>query len=104
MAIAYLTRRDHFSACHRLNSAALSAEENVAIFGKCNNPNGHGHNYVIEVTVCGKVDKDTGMVMNLTDLKLVIKEAVTDVLDHKNIVRKPLIRMKAWILNHATNP
>ncbi len=65
---AHLTRRYLFSASHRLHSAAMSAEENVATYGKCNNPHGHGHNYALEVTVSGPVDARTGMVCNLVDL------------------------------------
>jgi 6-pyruvoyltetrahydropterin/6-carboxytetrahydropterin synthase len=65
---AHLTRRYLFSASHRLHSAAMSAEENVATYGKCNNPHGHGHNYALEVTVSGAVDARTGMVCNLVDL------------------------------------
>jgi 6-pyruvoyltetrahydropterin/6-carboxytetrahydropterin synthase len=83
--IAYLTRRETFSACHRLHSENLSSEANKKIFGKCNNPNGHGHNYVVEVTVKGPVDADTGMVMNLTDVKKIINESVMKPLDHKNL-------------------
>jgi 6-pyruvoyltetrahydropterin/6-carboxytetrahydropterin synthase len=65
---AHLTRRYLFSASHRLNSAQMSAEENRATYGKCNNPYGHGHNYALEVTVSGPVDQSTGMVCNLVDL------------------------------------
>jgi 6-pyruvoyltetrahydropterin/6-carboxytetrahydropterin synthase len=65
---AHLTRRYLFSASHRLNSAGMSAEENRATYGKCNNPYGHGHNYALEVTVSGPVDHSTGMVCNLVDL------------------------------------
>ena len=65
---AYLNRRYLFSASHRLHSDALSAEENRATYGKCNNPYGHGHNYRLEVTVSGQVDERTGMVCNLVDL------------------------------------
>nr|CAG4652293.1 EOG090X0HIM [Triops cancriformis] len=83
--VAYLTRKEIFSACHRLHSPALTDEENKTIFSKCNNPNGHGHNYVVEVTVKGPVDKATGMVMNISDLKRVINEAIMDVMDHKNL-------------------
>ncbi|XP_069050591.1 6-pyruvoyl tetrahydrobiopterin synthase [Lepisosteus oculatus] len=82
---AYITRVESFSACHRLHSNSLSAEENKRIFGKCNNPNGHGHNYKVEITVRGKIDPETGMVMNLTDLKHYIEEAVMKPLDHKNL-------------------
>jgi len=83
--IAYLTRRQAFSACHRLHSRWLSDEENREVFGKCNNPNGHGHNYTLEVTVRGPMDSRTGMVMNLTDLKKAIEVTVMDTLDHKNL-------------------
>jgi len=65
---AHLSRRYRFSASHRLNSPAMSAEENLATYGKCNNPHGHGHNYTLEVTVSGPVDRSTGMVCNLVDL------------------------------------
>ena len=65
---AYLTRRYLFAASHRLHSQQLSAEENLATYGKCNNPHGHGHNYALEVTVSGPVDASTGMVCNLVDL------------------------------------
>jgi len=65
---AHLTRRYRFSASHRLHSAAMSAAENRAVYGKCNNPHGHGHNYGLEVTVSGQVDQPTGMVCNLVDL------------------------------------
>ena len=83
--LVYLTRREIFSACHRLHSRQLSDEENLEIFSKCNNPNGHGHNYVVEVTVKGTVDDATGMVMNITDLKKIIDVSVMKPLDHKNL-------------------
>src|SRR5438270_848780 len=65
---AHLTRRYRFSASHRLHSEEMSAEENLATYGKCNNPHGHGHNYTLEVTVSGPVDPGTGMVCNLANL------------------------------------
>jgi 6-pyruvoyltetrahydropterin/6-carboxytetrahydropterin synthase len=65
---AHLTRRYRFSASHRLHSREMSADENRATYGKCNNPHGHGHNYALEVTVSGQVDQSTGMVCNLVDL------------------------------------
>ncbi|XP_064474570.1 6-pyruvoyl tetrahydrobiopterin synthase-like isoform X1 [Ornithodoros turicata] len=106
-----VTRIETFSACHRLHSPFLSDEENRELYGKCNNPNGHGHNYkleyiifAVEVTLRGEVDPTTGMVINITDVKQLIKEspatnltpiitaftalfqdAIMDVLDHKNI-------------------
>ncbi|XP_028264371.1 6-pyruvoyl tetrahydrobiopterin synthase [Parambassis ranga] len=83
--IGYITRVQSFSACHRLHSVDLSDEENKKVFGKCNNPNGHGHNYKVEVTVRGKIDPITGMVMNLTDLKKCIEEVIMIPLDHKNL-------------------
>ncbi|MEQ1919516.1 MAG: 6-carboxytetrahydropterin synthase [Elusimicrobiota bacterium] len=82
---AYVTRRMTFSAGHRLHNDALNAEENRAIYGKCNNPNGHGHNFVVEVTVAGEIDPRTGMVFNLRDLKAVMAEIIEQGLDHKNL-------------------
>jgi 6-pyruvoyltetrahydropterin/6-carboxytetrahydropterin synthase len=73
---AHLSRRYHFSASHRLHSAEMSADENRATYGKCNNPHGHGHNYVLEVTVSGQVDEQTGMVCNLADLDGFIEREV----------------------------
>ncbi|XP_069012328.1 6-pyruvoyl tetrahydrobiopterin synthase [Embiotoca jacksoni] len=83
--VGFITRAQSFSACHRLHSIHLSDEENKTIYGKCNNPNGHGHNYKVEVTVRGKIDRVTGMVMNLTDLKRSIEEVIMTHLDHKNL-------------------
>lgn len=83
--LVYISRSETFSACHRLHSTLLSDDENKQVFGKCNNPNGHGHNYKVEVIVRGTVDPVTGMVINLTDLKQYIDEAIMSVLDHKNI-------------------
>lgn len=80
-----LGRRYHFSASHRLHSAHLSEEENCRIFGKCNNPYGHGHNYVLEVNVSGKVDPETGMIANLTDLDGFVERVVLQALDHKSL-------------------
>jgi len=79
----YLTRRAEFSASHYYHSAALSLEENKRLFGKCNNPHGHGHNYVLEVTVRGAVDGRSGMVVDLKQLKEVLHREVLDVLDHR---------------------
>lgn len=73
---AHLTRRYRFSASHRLHSPELSAEENRAVYGKCNNPHGHGHNYALEVTVSGAVDPATGMVCNLVDLDSCVEQEV----------------------------
>ncbi|KAB0790168.1 hypothetical protein PPYR_04028 [Photinus pyralis] len=82
---AYLTRREVLAACHRLHSPKLSNEENRAVFGKCNHPNGHGHNYVVEVTLHGEVNPKTGMLMNVTCLKEYMKSAIMDTMDHKNL-------------------
>jgi len=85
MAQVFVCRRETFSSAHCLHSNHLTQEQNKLIYGKCNNKNGHGHNYVIEVTVVGHPDNTTGMVVNIADLKMWIKEKVLDVLDHKNI-------------------
>jgi 6-pyruvoyltetrahydropterin/6-carboxytetrahydropterin synthase len=80
-----LGRRYHFSASHRLHSVHLSEEENSRVFGKCNNPFGHGHNYVLEVSVSGRVDPATGMIANLADLDGFVEKAVLQVFDHKSL-------------------
>ena len=80
---AYLSRRYRFSASHRLNSDAMSEAENRAIYGKCNNPHGHGHNYTVEVTVAGEVNPTTGMVLDLKDLKKVLESEVLQLMDHR---------------------
>lgn len=85
MSKIFVTRRETFSACHRLHSQSLTDDENRTIFGKCNNPNGHGHNYVLEVTICGSIDLSTGMLMNITDLKRLINENVLNLVDHKHL-------------------
>jgi len=82
---AFVTRRMSFSAGHRLHNDALSPEENRRLYGKCNNPNGHGHNFGVEVTVAGVIDARTGMVFNLRDLKAVMVEVIENGLDHKNL-------------------
>ncbi|XP_032084672.1 6-pyruvoyl tetrahydrobiopterin synthase [Thamnophis elegans] len=82
---ARVSRCAAFSASHRLHSPSLSDEENRKLFGKCNNPNGHGHNYKVEVTVQGEINPLTGMVINLTDLKAYMEEAIMEPLDHKNL-------------------
>ena len=82
---AYLSRRYGLSASHRLYSDAYSEEENRAVYGKCANPHGHGHNYVVEVTVGGEVDPITGMVCNLVDLDGCVRKTVIDRFDHTNL-------------------
>ncbi|VDN54672.1 unnamed protein product [Dracunculus medinensis] len=79
-----LTRIEKFSACHRLHNNLLTAKENKDIYGKCNNPNGHGHNYTWEITLRGPIDPRTGMVYNLSELKNEMNE-VLDLVDHKNL-------------------
>ena len=81
----YLTRRASFSASHRLWSKQLTEAENYAIYEKCANPNGHGHNYVLEVTVRGTSNAQTGMVLNLTELKDATNEQVVKWVDHKHL-------------------
>ena len=81
----YLTRRAEFSASHYYHSPALSAEENRRLFGKLNNPHGHGHNYMLEVTVAGEPDPVTGMVLDLKELKEILQHEVMEVFDHKFI-------------------
>jgi 6-pyruvoyltetrahydropterin/6-carboxytetrahydropterin synthase len=82
---AYLTRRYWFSASHRLHCDAMSPEENQAVYGKCNNPHGHGHNYALEVTVAGPVDEKTGMVCNLSDLDVFVQENILERFGHENL-------------------
>ncbi|MGA8150949.1 MAG: 6-carboxytetrahydropterin synthase [Terriglobales bacterium] len=86
---AYLTRRYMFSASHRLHSEAMTAEENQATYGKCNNPYGHGHNYVLEVTVSGPVDERTGMVCNLVDLDGFVLREILERFDQQNLNTLP---------------
>ncbi|WP_156291253.1 6-carboxytetrahydropterin synthase [Oceanobacillus salinisoli] len=80
-----LTRKYHFSAAHRLHSEHLSAEENIELFGKCNNPNGHGHNYYLDVTVQGEPNPVTGMITDLGDLDKTVESVVLKKLDHKHL-------------------
>lgn len=80
-----LGRRYRFAASHRLHTKRLSAEENRRVFGKCNNPFGHGHNYVLEVRVCGSVDPTTGMIANLADLDAFVEREVLEPFDHKSL-------------------
>lgn len=81
--MVYLTRKVEFSASHHYHNPDLSAAENQRIFGKCNNPNGHGHNYTLEVTVKGSVDSQTGFVVDLKQLKEIMNREVVDALDHR---------------------
>jgi len=80
-----LGRRYHFAASHRLHSAQLSEAENCRIYGKCNNPYGHGHNYTVEVRFSGKIDPATGMIANLADLDAFVNERVIEPFDHRSL-------------------
>ncbi len=81
----YLTRRFHFSASHRLHSDQLDEKSNDEIFGQCNNPYGHGHNYELEVTIKGSPDAKTGMIINLYDLKEIVNHNLISRVDHKHL-------------------
>ena len=81
----YVTRREVFSASHRLHNPDLTNEENAEIFGKCNNKNGHGHNYTLEVVVAGEVNSKTGYVVDLKELKTIIIDTVIKKVDHKHL-------------------
>jgi 6-pyruvoyltetrahydropterin/6-carboxytetrahydropterin synthase len=83
--MVYLTRRYRFSASHRLHNEALGPEENARVYGKCNNPFGHGHNYVLEVTVTGPVSPITGMLIDLALLDRTVEEEVIQRFDHTNL-------------------
>ncbi len=83
--IACLSRRYNFSASHRLHADAYDEERNRAVFGKCNNPHGHGHNYIVQITLCGRVDPVTGMVCNLGDLDAFAKVNLLERFDLTNL-------------------
>jgi 6-pyruvoyltetrahydropterin/6-carboxytetrahydropterin synthase len=81
--MVYLTRKAEFSASHYYHNPEFTPDENQRVFGKCNNPNGHGHNYTLEVTVKGKVDPKSGFVVDLKQLKDVMSREVLDAFDHR---------------------
>lgn len=81
----YITRKEHFNAAHRLFRSDYSDEKNLEVFGKCSNPNWHGHNYELFVTVRGEVDPETGFLINLKELSRIINQLVVDKLDHRNV-------------------
>jgi 6-pyruvoyltetrahydropterin/6-carboxytetrahydropterin synthase len=83
--MVYLTRLEHFNAAHKLYNPAWSAEKNDEVFGKCANENWHGHNYELYITVKGEPDADTGFVIDVKKLSVLIKQHVTEKLDHKNL-------------------
>ena len=81
----YITRKEHFNAAHKLFKEEWSDEQNLAVFGKCSNPNWHGHNYELFVTVKGEINPETGFVIDLKILRDIMNEQVIDKLDHQNI-------------------
>ncbi len=83
--IVCLTRREVFAASHRLHASTLSDDENRKLFGKCNHPHGHGHNYVLEVTIRSAIDSQSGLTMNLSDLKEIIQACVLSKVDHRHL-------------------
>jgi len=83
--MVYVTRREVFSASHKLHNSKLTEAENQEIFGKCNNPHGHGHNYTLEVVVAGEVNSKTGYVIDLKELKKIIISNIIDKVDHKHL-------------------
>ena len=85
MPIVTVTRRLQFNAAHRVHNPTLSDEENSTLFGKCNNPNWHGHNYELEVSATGAIDERTGYVVDLGRLKEVVEREVIDKVDHRNM-------------------
>ena len=87
--VVKLSRRFHFCASHRLHTESYGAEQNREVFGKCNHPHGHGHNYTVETTFAGTVDPETGMVTNLADLDRFAQEALLERLDHQNLNTLP---------------
>jgi len=86
--MVYLTRKAEFSASHYYHNPAFTPEENQRIFGKCNNPHGHGHNYTLEVTVKGAVDSRSGFVVDLKQLKDIMNREVIDAMDHRFLNRE----------------
>ncbi|MEI6652747.1 MAG: 6-carboxytetrahydropterin synthase [Chlorobiaceae bacterium] len=81
----YVSRKIEFNAAHRLFNPLCSEAENLAIYGKCSNKNGHGHNYQLEITICGIVDPKTGFLFDLKELKNILKEEIMERFDHKNL-------------------
>ncbi|HAQ65631.1 MAG TPA: 6-pyruvoyl tetrahydrobiopterin synthase [Bacteroidales bacterium] len=81
----YITRRERFNAAHRLFKPDFTDDQNLKLFGKCSNPNWHGHNYDLHVTIKGEVNPETGFLVNLSSLSSIIRKQVIDKLDHRNI-------------------
>ena len=85
MAYVTVTRRMHFNAAHRVHNPQLPDDENRSLFGKCNNPNWHGHNYTLEVSVSGPIEERTGYVLDLAHLKGIVQREIIDQADHRNM-------------------
>jgi len=85
MARVTVTRRLRFNAAHRVFNPSFSDSQNESTFGKCNNPNWHGHNYILDVSVAGPIDEQTGYVLDLGRLKAIVEREVVDVVDHRNL-------------------
>lgn len=83
--MVYITRKESFSAAHKLARQEWSDEKNREVFGKCSNPNWHGHNYQLWVTVKGEINPETGFVANLSEISVLLKKYVLDKVDHKNL-------------------
>jgi 6-pyruvoyltetrahydropterin/6-carboxytetrahydropterin synthase len=83
--MVFITRKEHFNAAHKLHRADWDAKKNDEVFGKCANPNWHGHNYELFVTAKGEVNPDTGFILNLKELSNIIRTEICDKLDHKNL-------------------
>ena len=81
----HITRKEHFNAAHKLHNPDWSDEKNMEVFGKCANPNWHGHNYTLYVTIKGEINQETGYAINLKELSLIVRTYITDKLDHKNL-------------------
>jgi 6-pyruvoyltetrahydropterin/6-carboxytetrahydropterin synthase len=83
--LIYLTKRFHFSASHRVFNPELSNEENFRKYGNCSNPNGHGHNYILEITITGELDSSLGYLIDLKEVKMIVEEKIISKVDHKNL-------------------
>jgi 6-pyruvoyltetrahydropterin/6-carboxytetrahydropterin synthase len=83
--MVFITRKETFSASHKLNNENLSKEDNKRIYGKCNNDFGHGHNYILEVVIAGEIDETTGYLIDILQLKKIIKENIIDKVDHHHL-------------------
>lgn len=95
MEQVFLTTQVHFSASHRYHNPKFSDKLNKELFGQCNNPYGHGHNYLIEVTIRGKIDQQKGLVMNVFELKQILKDKVLDEVDHRYLnIEVPFFKEK----------